>query len=92
MFPWASHYKLSELPKYDLIKSELLSIGNYAKENKRRSVTIVHKGNIMKFTEGYFKKWTYAHAEEHYADKVFTWAQYDSIQEEKGTEAANMAQ
>ena len=34
MFPWASHYKLSELPQYDLIKSELLSIGNYAKENK----------------------------------------------------------
>ena len=65
---------------------------NYAIENNRRSVTIVHKGNIMKFTEGYFKKWTYAHAEEQYGDKVFTWAQYDRIQEEKGTEAANMAQ
>ena len=46
----------------------------------------------MKFTEGYFKKWTYAHAEEQYGDKVFTWAQYDRIQEEKGIEAANAAQ
>ena len=46
----------------------------------------------MKFTEGYFKKWTYEHAEEQYGDKVFTWAQYDRIQEEKGTEAANTAQ
>tara|TARA_B100001027_G_C16202035_1_gene301035 strand:- start:354 stop:950 length:597 start_codon:yes stop_codon:yes gene_type:complete len=46
----------------------------------------------MKFTEGYFKKWTYDYAEKQYGDKVFTWAQYDKIQEEKGTDAANTAQ
>ena len=65
---------------------------NYAIDNKRESVTIVHKGNIMKFTEGYFKKWTYEYAEKKYGDKVFTWAQYDRIQEEQGTDAANDAQ
>ena len=65
---------------------------NYAVENNKKNLALVHKGNIMKFTEGYFKKWTYGHAEEQYGDKVFTWAQYDRIQEEKGTEAANTAQ
>ncbi|MDF2684153.1 MAG: NADP-dependent isocitrate dehydrogenase, partial [Brevibacillus sp.] len=48
---------------------------NYAIDNKRKSVTLVHKGNIMKFTEGAFKSWGYAVAEAEYGDKVFTWAQ-----------------
>ena len=47
MFPWASHYKLSELPKYDLIKSELLSIGNYAKENKLRLTSHPGPFNVL---------------------------------------------
>ena len=55
-------------------------------------VTLVHKGNIMKFTEGAFKNWGYEVAEQEYADKVFTWAQYDRIKEEEGIEAANKAQ
>src|SRR5690606_35944403 len=58
----------------------------------RKSVTLVHKGNIMKFTEGAFKNWGYEVAEEEFGDKVFTWAQYDRIKEESGTEAANKAQ
>lgn len=57
---------------------------NYAIENKRKSVTLVHKGNIMKFTEGAFKSWGYALAEAEYGDKVFTWAQYDRIKAEGG--------
>lgn len=65
---------------------------NYALANKKPSVTIVHKGNIMKFTEGKFKEWGYAVAEREYGDKVFTWAQYDRIAEEKGQDAANKAQ
>ncbi len=65
---------------------------NYALENKRPSVTLVHKGNIMKFTEGKFKEWGYALAEREFGDKVFTWAQYDRIAEEKGKDAANQAQ
>ena len=55
-------------------------------------LTLVHKGNIMKFTEGAFKKWGYEVAETEFADKVFTWNQYDKIKEAEGTEAANKAQ
>lgn len=57
---------------------------NYAIDNKRKSVTLVHKGNIMKFTEGAFKNWGYAVAEAEFGDKVFTWAQYDRIKAEGG--------
>jgi isocitrate dehydrogenase len=64
----------------------------YAIKYKRESVTLVHKGNIMKFTEGKFKDWGYEFAEKAYGDQVFTWAQYDRIQADKGTEAANKAQ
>ncbi|RMD76373.1 MAG: NADP-dependent isocitrate dehydrogenase, partial [Bacteroidetes bacterium] len=65
---------------------------NYALENNLPSVTLVHKGNIMKFTEGKFKEWGYALAEREFGDKVFTWAQYDRIAAEQGKEAANKAQ
>ncbi|MED3661952.1 NADP-dependent isocitrate dehydrogenase [Ureibacillus sp. FSL K6-8385] len=64
----------------------------YAIREGRKSVTLVHKGNIMKFTEGGFKKWGYALAEREFGDKVFTWEQYDRIKAEKGVEAANEAQ
>jgi len=57
---------------------------NYAIDNNRKSVTLVHKGNIMKFTEGAFKSWGYAVAEAEFGDKVFTWAQYDRIKAEGG--------
>ncbi|HKK75685.1 MAG TPA: NADP-dependent isocitrate dehydrogenase [Saprospiraceae bacterium] len=65
---------------------------NYAIDNKLPSVTLVHKGNIMKFTEGKFKDWGYELAEREFGDKVFTWAQYDRIAAEEGPEAANKAQ
>ena len=64
----------------------------YAIENGRKSVTLVHKGNIMKFTEGAFKNWGYELAEREYGDKVFTWAEYDRIVEKDGKEAADKAQ
>jgi isocitrate dehydrogenase len=64
----------------------------YALNKKLPSVTLVHKGNIMKFTEGAFKKWGYELAEREFAGKVFTWAMYDRIAEEKGSDAANEAQ
>ncbi|MBT9281785.1 MAG: NADP-dependent isocitrate dehydrogenase [Hydrogenibacillus schlegelii] len=64
----------------------------YALENKRRSVTLVHKGNIMKFTEGAFRNWGYEVAEAEFGDRVFTWAAYDRIKAERGVEAANAAQ
>ncbi|GGA48690.1 NADP-dependent isocitrate dehydrogenase [Paenibacillus physcomitrellae] len=64
----------------------------YAIKHGRKSVTLVHKGNIMKFTEGAFKNWGYEVAEAEFGDKVFTWAQYDRIKEESGADAANAAQ
>jgi isocitrate dehydrogenase len=64
----------------------------YAIEHKKPSVTIVHKGNIMKFTEGGFKKWGYDLAEREFADNVFTWGMYDSILATDGVDAANQAQ
>ncbi|KAF0201385.1 MAG: isocitrate [Bacteroidetes bacterium] len=65
---------------------------NYTIERKLPSLTIVHKGNIMKFTEGAFKKWGYELARREYADKTFTWAEYDEIAEKSGKEVADKAQ
>lgn len=65
---------------------------DYALAQGRKSVTIVHKGNIMKFTEGMFKEWSYDVAEQEYAEQTFTWREYDKIKAEKGEDAANQAQ
>lgn len=64
----------------------------YTIQQKRTSLTFVHKGNIMKFTEGKFKEWGYDLVEREYGDHVFTWRQYDDIAAEEGTSAANKAQ
>ena len=71
-----------------LVRSAL----HYAIANGRRSVTLVHKGNIMKFTEGAFKNWGYELAEREFGDQTFTWAEYDRIKDERGEDAANAAQ
>ncbi|MBC2674745.1 NADP-dependent isocitrate dehydrogenase [Listeria booriae] len=64
----------------------------YAIKENRKSVTLVHKGNIMKFTEGAFKTWGYELAEREFGDQVFTWAEYDRIVEAEGAGAANVKQ
>jgi isocitrate dehydrogenase len=64
----------------------------YAVRSEKPSVTLVHKGNIMKFTEGQFKQWGYELAEQEFGDRVFTWNQYDRIAEKEGKERANQAQ
>ena len=64
----------------------------YALRQGRKSVTLVHKGNIMKFTEGAFKNWGYELAERDFGDRTFTWAQYDRIKADEGEDAANRAQ
>ncbi len=64
----------------------------YAFKYKRKSLTLVHKGNIMKFTEGKFKDWGYELAEREFGDRVFTWTEYDRIKADKGEAAANEAQ
>ncbi len=65
---------------------------NHAIDNNLPSVTLVHKGNIMKFTEGKFKEWGYELAEREFGKKVWTWAQYDRIAAAKGKKAADKAQ
>ncbi len=64
----------------------------YAVKFNRKSVTLVHKGNIMKFTEGAFRDWGYAVAAEYFGDKVYTWNQWEKTKKEKGEEAANAEQ
>lgn len=61
----------------------------FALANRLPSVTLVHKGNIMKFTEGGFKLWGYALAEREFPNETFTWPQYQAVRKEKGEAAAN---
>ena len=64
----------------------------FALDNGRRSVTFVHKGNIMKFTEGAFRNWGYALAEREFADRTWTWEQWERSRAKDGEEAANAEQ
>ncbi len=64
----------------------------YALENGRRRVTLVHKGNIMKYTEGAFRAWGYELAESEFGDKVYTWNHWQKTKAEKGEAAANQEQ
>ena len=64
----------------------------FALENKRRSVTLVHKGNIMKFTEGAFRNWGYEIAEKEFGERVYTWTQWGRTVAAKNEEAANIEQ
>ena len=69
---------------YRLVRAAI----QYAIREQKTSVTLVHKGNIMKFTEGQFKAWGYEIAEKEFGDRVFTWHQYDQIAEKEGAQAA----
>jgi isocitrate dehydrogenase len=64
----------------------------YAIVNKRKSLTLVHKGNIMKYTEGGFRSWGYALAEKEFAQQTYTWDQWERTKKEKGEAAANAEQ
>ncbi|NQY66237.1 MAG: NADP-dependent isocitrate dehydrogenase [Flavobacteriales bacterium] len=64
----------------------------YAIKHKKPSVTLVHKGNIMKYTEGAFKNWGYALARNEFGPHVFTWEEYDEIMDKDGAKSANNAQ
>jgi len=61
----------------------------YAIEQRRSSVTLVHKGNIMKFTEGGFKNWGYELAEREFGEATYTWGQWERTKKAQGEEAAN---
>ena len=71
-----------------LVRSTL----EYAIANKRKSVTLVHKGNIMKYTEGAFRNWGYALAEKEFADQVYTWDQWERTKKSKNEADANAEQ
>jgi isocitrate dehydrogenase len=64
----------------------------YAIDNKRKSVTIVHKGNIMKYTEGSFRSWCYKLAASEFPEQTYTWLQWEKTRAEKGEDAANKEQ
>lgn len=64
----------------------------YAITHGLPSVTVVHKGNIMKYTEGAFKNWGFEVAETEFGHLTYTWGQWERTRAEKGQEAANAAQ
>ena len=64
----------------------------YAIAQKRKSLTLVHKGNIMKFTEGAFRNWGYELAEREFAKETYTWDQWERTKKDKGEAAANQEQ
>ena len=65
---------------------------DYAIRNAQKSLTIVHKGNIMKFTEGAFRNWAYALAEREFGDQVYTWDQWERTKAAKGEAEAQAEQ
>ena len=64
----------------------------YAVQNGRKSVTFVHKGNIMKYTEGAFRNWGYALAERDFPEYTYTWGQWERTRAEEGEATANEEQ
>ncbi|MDP9021805.1 MAG: NADP-dependent isocitrate dehydrogenase, partial [Actinomycetota bacterium] len=73
----------------DGTKRLMRSAIDYALNRGRRSVTLVHKGNIMKFTEGAFRSWGYDVAEDEYPGETYTWRQWDRTADRDGRAAAN---
>jgi isocitrate dehydrogenase len=61
----------------------------YAIANKRKSVTLVHKGNIMKFTEGSFRDWGYEIADTMFDGETYSWSRWERTKKHKGEKQAN---
>ncbi len=90
-FPGQSSYgvkPVSEEGTKRLVRAAI----EYALEHHKPSVSIVHKGNIMKFTEGSFKKWGYEVARQEFGDRTFTWDEWDELKKEHGEAHANEVQ
>ncbi|WP_297097261.1 NADP-dependent isocitrate dehydrogenase [uncultured Draconibacterium sp.] len=82
-FPESSSFGVKPISKDGSERLTRAAI-EYAIDRKLQSVTIVHKGNIMKFTEGAFKNWSYDLAENEFGEQTFTWRQYEALKKEKG--------
>ena len=90
-FPDTTGFGLKPISKegsYRLVRAAI----RYALENNRRSVSLVHKGNIMKYTEGSFRNWGYEVAENEFGDQVYTWSQWNRTVAANGEQAANQEQ
>ena len=88
-FPDTAGFGIKPVSKegtYRLVRAAI----RYALENNRRSVSLVHKGNIMKYTEGSFRGWGYEVAEAEFSDQVYTWNQWDQTVASQGETAANL--
>jgi isocitrate dehydrogenase len=90
-FPETSGVGLKPISKEGTFRLVRAAI-QWALDYKRRSVTLVHKGNIMKYTEGAFRNWGYELALSEFSDKVYTWAEWEKTKSEKGEDAANHEQ
>ncbi|MCA8832707.1 NADP-dependent isocitrate dehydrogenase [Hymenobacter pini] len=90
-FPESSSFGIKPVSKEGTERLVRAAI-EYAITHNKPSVTLVHKGNIMKFTEGAFKTWGYELAEREFGDKVYTWAQYDKTAAKQGQEVADAQQ
>lgn len=89
-FPDSSSFGVKPISKEGSERIAKAAI-EYAIQRNLPSVTIVHKGNIMKFTEGAFKNWAYDLAENDYAESIFSWRQYDTLKQDKGQLDADKA-
>lgn len=90
-FPDTAGFGIKPVSKegtYRLVRAAI----RFALENNRRSVSLVHKGNIMKYTEGSFRGWGYEVAEAEFSDQVYTWNQWDQTVASQGEAAANLEQ
>jgi isocitrate dehydrogenase len=90
-FPETSGIGLKPVSKEGTFRLVRAAI-QWSLENNRRSVALVHKGNIMKYTEGAFRKWGYEVAEAEFADQVYTWEQWERTKASQGEAAANAEQ
>jgi isocitrate dehydrogenase len=87
-FPETSSFGIKPVSK-DGSERLIRAAIEYAIEHRKTSVTIVHKGNIMKFTEGAFKNWGYELAIREFGGQVYTWDQWEKAKKAYGEEAAN---
>ena len=90
-FPETSGFGLKPVSREGTERLVRAALG-WALANKRRSVTLVHKGNIMKYTEGAFRNWGYELAEREFADQVYTWSQWERSRYDRGEDEANAEQ
>src|SRR3990172_4693574 len=90
-FPASSGIGLKPVSKEGTARLVRAAI-QWSLDNGRKSVTLVHKGNIMKYTEGAFRNWGYEVAEQEFGDRVYTWQRWERTKAEQGEEAANKEQ